>query len=384
MNKFVLLHIFSAPQSVYFFMEKQLQFMIDNGAEVHVVIPSDTYYKDLLLKRELNVKFHFIPIKRKISLINDLFCLYQITKLIKVIKPNILHLHTPKASFIGALAGKLALQKNIIYQMHGLVSAKGDEASKGLMYVIEKMTCTLVDEIFCVSKSLMKFAIEKKYCSQKKIKVIKNGTINGIDSEGKFNIKNIDITSYPNVRNRVKGKFVIGFIGRINEDKGIEDFLKVVKKLSDKIPMLVLILGKNEIGNTFKKLIEENKIDTSSFIIIDEVNDPENIMSVLDVLLLPTKREGFGLVAAEVNSLAIPVVAYDIPGVRDAISNNKTGILNPFMDIEALELAVYEYYLDSEKRNLHGFQGRQRVVKMYNQKELWQELLKEYEERLKD
>src|SRR5690606_3616307 len=104
---------------------------------------------------------------------------------------DILHVHTPKASFLGGIAGRLSLQKNIVYHMHGLVSSKGNEISSSLLYYFEKITCTLATKIFAVSHSLKEFAIEGRYCNPNKIEVLANGTVNGIDWKDRFNPKKI-------------------------------------------------------------------------------------------------------------------------------------------------------------------------------------------------
>ena len=164
MKKIKLLHIFSAPQSVYYFMDKQMQFMNESGFDVHVVVPDDGYLFKKLLEREKNITFHRVPIKRDISLFFDLYSLFKIIFILIKINPDILHVHTPKASLLGSIAGRLTFQKHIIFQMHGLVS--GGSYKKGLVYFMERTTCLLSTKIFAVSNSLKEFAIENNYVSR--------------------------------------------------------------------------------------------------------------------------------------------------------------------------------------------------------------------------
>lgn len=382
MKKKKLLHIFSAPQSVFFFLDQQLKFFISNGFEVHIIMPKDNFYTEKILQREPNTHFHFVSLKRQVSLIHDITSLFRIFFLLLKIRPGILHLHTPKASFIGAVAGRLCFQKNIIYQMHGLVSADGFTVKKNYIFYLEKCTCYLADKIFAVSESLKDFAIKNKYCKKSKIIVIHNGTINGIDAEQKFNPANTIRNKYLS-EDELNGKFVIGYAGRICADKGIQDFLKVISSLAKKANILGIIAGQNEMYDAFDDLLKKYQLKNSAQLkIFDEKDDVENMICVFNVLLFPTKREGFGLVAAEANALCVPVVAYNIPGVKDAVANNSTGKLVEYADVNKLENAVCSYYENKQEAIEHGINGRERVKRLFNRKNLWQKTLEEYNELL--
>ena len=358
-------------------MDKQLQYMIDNGFEVHVILPNDSEIYNMVIEREKNVIFHEVPIKRNISIISDFINLIRIIILLLKIKPDILHLHTPKASLLGVVAGRLTFQKNIIYQMHGLVS--GGSTKKGLMYFIEKITCSLSTKVFAVSNSLKDFAIENGYVTRNKISVIGNGSINGIDYNGRFNPLKANKEKYRGLLKSITpSDFVVGFVGRINHDKGILDFIEVINQLNETISVKAIVLGPNEMGSELDEIIKKNSKLRDTLIFIDGVEDPENIMIHFDVLLLPTKREGFGLVAAECNSLEIPVVSYNIPGIKDAVENHATGELVDRGDVNGLANSVIEYYNNPEKLKLHGNNGRKRVKVLFNQEYIWKEFLNEY------
>jgi glycosyltransferase involved in cell wall biosynthesis len=376
-----LLHIFSAPQSVYYFMAGQLQFMIKNGFEVHLVLPRDNYFAPLIKARDPNVTYHYVPIQRKASLLADLKSFFKIKKIIKQVNPDIIHLHTPKASFLGALASKLLGYKNVIYQMHGLVSTDGFKVKRGLIYFLEKSTCSLVTKVFAVSDSLKSYAIENGYCQANKINVIGNGTINGIDYEDIFNPDKIDIQNHEFDRKKFPEKFIVGFIGRICADKGIYDFLDVISELRNKIPIIGVVVGPQEMGGDLDKYIKQNKLE-DHVLIFKETRSPEKFLIQFDLLLFPTKREGFGLIAAEANALKVPVVAYEIPGVKDAVENNRTGKLVEYRNGKALANAVKEYYSSPNERTAQGLNGRNRVARLFNRKRLWKDILANYERLL--
>jgi glycosyltransferase involved in cell wall biosynthesis len=375
-----IIHVFSAPQSVYYFMEGQLEFINKNGFEIHVFVPFDNLYIKEIIKRDSNIIFHNIPFKREISLIKDFYCLIKLIIYFIKIKPCIIHLHTPKASFLGAFASKILLKKNVIYQMHGLISSNGTSVKKSIIYYLEKITCMLVDRIYAVSYSLKDFAITNNYCCESKISVICNGSINGIDFKKKFNPDLIEKKNKYLSDDLIDNRFVIGYIGRLSIDKGIEDFLNVCSKLSESFSILSVIVGTNETGVNFNDMVQRHKnLGTRNLIHFNEVNDPQNFFSCFNILLFPSKREGFGLVAAEANSMKIPVVAYDIPGIRDAVLNNITGKLVDYGNISQLEMAIIEYILNKNLLIEHGLNGRKRIIETYSKEDIWHKLLNEYQ-----
>src|SRR5690606_8071589 len=137
----------------------QLQFMIEKGIEVIVVMPYDEIFNFKFKQREPNVRIINVELSRNISILRDVKSLIKLIRIIHKIKPQIVHLHTPKASLIGGLASRVLFKKNIIYQMHGLVSMEGNEVKSSLIYHIERLTCYFATKIFAVSNSLKDFAI---------------------------------------------------------------------------------------------------------------------------------------------------------------------------------------------------------------------------------
>lgn len=374
-----LVHVFSAPQSAYFFMTGQLDFMQSQGVDVTVIMPLDSVFNPKFREKHPNVKVININLVRNISIVKDIVSLWNLLKFFSRIKPDIIHLHTPKASLLGALAGRILFIRNIIYQMHGLVSVEGNNVRRGLMYQIEKFTCSLATKIFAVSNSLKEFAVENNYCGIEKISVIQNGTINGIDYLNKFN-PNVIAKSIETLNQKAFNKFVVGFVGRLVDDKGIKDYIEVLARLKMyKIPVLGVIIGPDESGEDFEYLMKKNKNIYNDIIVLGPQMEPQRFMIYFDVLLLPTKREGFGLVAAEANALSIPVVGYNIPGLRDAVISGKTGILVDYGNQEKLLEAIVQYYQFPHLKSLHGVQGRARVMKDFNPECIWATLYNEYE-----
>jgi glycosyltransferase involved in cell wall biosynthesis len=355
--------------------------MQKHGHTIAFALPNDGFIEPLK-KMFPNVDIHIIPIVRPISLINDLKALFFFIKLFKKEKFNIIHLHTPKASLLGAIAGRVLGHPNIIFHLHGLVSLKFNVPQKGLTLLMERVPLLLSHKVICVSKSLAQLCIDNHYISAKKIVTLAQGSINGIDYAEKFNPNRLrSDTAKLQKELKLEDKFVIGFLGRLNVDKGISDIIEVANTLSTSIPNLIIIfVGPNELPIDIEIFLRE-ELD-ASYIYIPRTSQPELYISLFDVMIFPSYREGFGLVTAEANALEVPVVAYNIAGIQDSIVSSESGFLVEPDNKFALAEAVRRYYEYPDMRKQHGENGRILVKNKFSQQTLWQAQLQFYEDLL--
>lgn len=361
-----VLHIFTSSQSAHFFMSGQFDYLVNNGFEFTILVPDDGFYKAVKTSNpKCNVSI--IPIVRKISIYNDFKSLFFLLRKIYKLKPDIIHLHTPKAGLIGSLASRVLFRKNIIFHLHGLVSVNGGVLKKDLTYYFERLSFLLAHKVISVSPSLKDFCVENKLISQDKIHVIHNGTINGIDCEYKFNIDKVSCLGLKKSLN-IENKFIIGFLGRVTWDKGIKDLLRVYKVISQNNSNVVLcIIGPNELDIDINLLF--SGID--NVIIIDRVENPEDYLKMFDIQLFPSVREGFGLALAEASAVGTPSVAYNIFGIRDAIVDNYTGTLAPFNDYIKLTQAVQDYINNPDMLKRHSLNGIDYIRSNFKQLDVW-------------
>ncbi|HYG57421.1 MAG TPA: glycosyltransferase, partial [Symbiobacteriaceae bacterium] len=113
------------------------------------------------------------------------------------------------------------------------------------------------------------------------------------------------------------------------------------------------------------------------------VPDTVSMYAAMDLLVLPTYREGFPNVLLEAAAMGLPVVATRVPGCVDAVADEETGRLVPAADAQALAEGIRAYVKDSELRRLHGTAGRERVLKSFRQRVIWEALYQEYRSILK-
>ena len=369
-------HCFTTHISLIF-LEGQLQFMQENGVDLHIVV---SFHEDIDVDKYPGISFHFIPIVRAINFKKDFVALLKLLSLFRQRKFDIIHLHTPKASLLGSLAAKLLLHKRIVYHLHGLVAIKNNNPIYGLTNLFERLPFLFSKHVLSVSQSMQEYCITNKLVKRNKIQVLANGTINGIDGLNKFNPINASIINFKTnfiSSNKLENKFIVGFVGRICIDKGFFDFVNLANKLAiHSLNFTFLIVGGNELEQEVSVFLEQQA--KFQYIHIDSTTNPENYIAMLNLLVLPSCREGFGLVVAEASALQVPVVAYDIVGVRNAVVNEVTGKLVEAGNEDKLLKAVQFYYANPKVAKEHGECGRQFILSNFNPSNVWQEQLKFY------
>ena len=102
----------------------------------------------------------------------------------------------------------------------------------------------------------------------------------------------------------------------------------------------------------------------------------------MDILTLPTHREGFPNTPLEAAAMKLPVVATTADGCVEAVIDGFTGLLVPPQNSQALTEAIEKLIIDADLRRRMGQSGRQRVLKDFNPLTIWQNLYKNYQELL--
>lgn len=378
---FSVCHCFSSSQSAYYFLNGQVQYVQSKGHQVSFAIPDDGFIDNLKIMFPA-VDIHIIPIVRNINIIQDLKALFSYIKLFKREAFDIIHLHTPKAGLLGAIAGRLLNHRYIVFHLHGLVSLKWNKLIPGITLFMERVPFFLAHKVLCVSETLKKLCIDNDLISFEKISTLHHGSINGIDCVGRFNPENLkEKLKALKSELKIKDQFVIGFLGRMNSDKGLFDIIEVANSLSESISnLLVVFVGPNETAGDFDKFLDENL--SVPYTYLPRTSQPELYISLFDIMLFPSYREGFGLVTAEANALKVPVVTYDIAGIQDAVANNETGILVKPGDIKALADAVEYYEKNPTIKIQHGVNGRARVERYFDPENIWEAQLNFYKDFL--
>ncbi len=378
-----VVHVTTVPQTLAF-LHGQIDYVRSKGFEIHVAsAPGDELAN---FSREQSVPSRGVPLTRAITPWSDLKAICQLWGWFRELRPTIVHAHTPKGGLVGMVAAFLARVPVRIYHIRGLPLQTATGLQRFIFRCTESITCRLAHRVLIVSHSLGTRAVRVGICPQEKITTLGHGSGNGVDARRRFNpskqTQGVGLTLRHEMGIPQKA-LVIGFVGRIVGDKGVVDLAEAWTVLRKRLPQAhLLIVGpfekRDAIPDEIKRQLEEDPR-----VHLPGCLDSLPFYSVMNLLVLPTYREGFPNVLLEAAAMELPVVATRVEGCTDAVLDGETGTLVAARDAGALATAITLYARNETLRRQHGLAGRARVLKYFRPEHIWQAVVDEYESLLK-
>lgn len=374
-----LVYITTVPKTLSF-LAGHARYAAAGGLEVHAISSPDPELRDFA--KDTGAIVHPVEMSRRITPVRDLIALTNMTKLLKKIRPSIVHAHTPKGGLIGMMAARAAGVPIRIYHNHGLPHLTASGSRRALLMASERFSSHCADEVFCVSSSMATIGIRERLFQKDKVSVLLKGSISGIDARSLFNPCLIGEEDRREIRRELgipQESIVIGYAGRIVRDKGMIEMVEAWQALRKTFSSIcMLVAGEFESQDPVPQEVERVLREDPGIVLAGHRDDMPRVYSAMDVFVLPTYREGFGLAALEASAMEIPVVATRIPGCVDSVVDGETGTLVPARDSSALTEAVRSYLVHSDLRKQHGVAGRDRVIRDFGQEQMLEAMYREY------
>lgn len=294
-------------------------------------------------KNDLPEYIHYYPVKMKRGIsLAGIKALFNMYKIFKAEKFDLIQYSTPNASLYASLAGWFAKIPVRLYCQWGMVYVGFQGVKRKIFKSIEKLVCTLSTFIEPDSKSNVEFSVSEKLYSREKSTVIWNGSACGVD------IKKFDVSKRDNYRIEIRNKynlkdtdFLFGFVGRITRDKGVNELIAAFKEIVKKnTNAYLMFVGRPELDETVNKELYEWAKSSNNVIFVGYTDVVEQYLSAMDVYILPSYREGFGMGVIEAEAMGVPVIVTNIPGPTDAMIENKTGLVVSEKNIGELRNAM--------------------------------------------
>lgn len=310
---------------------------------------------------EIGVKTININSERDISIFKDIKTFFELFKLFKKEKPDIIHLNSSKIGFLGALAGRMCGIKKIIFTAHGWVfNEDRNFIEKKIFYLLQKSTVFLSHKTIAVSDIVKK----QIRINNKKIIVIKNG-IQDIDLLSKELAREsllIKIFSKkPDIIDKISSKAIwIGTISELHKNKGLEYIIETVSKLKENI--ILVIIGEGE----ERKKLEENIIKygaSNKIFILGKIENASSFLRAFDLFTLTSITEALPYVLLEAGKARIPVVASEVGGIPEIIENEKTGLLTKSKNTEDIKEKILNIIKDPKKANILAMNLNKKINK---------------------
>jgi glycosyltransferase involved in cell wall biosynthesis len=356
-------------ESALLLMRGQPAYFARHGWEVHV-LSSPGPDLDVVANRE-GVAVHPVRMERGIRPIQDLISLALVSQMMWRLRPEVVNAGTPKAALLALIAGRVLGVPVRIYTLRGLRLETEAGWRRAILWAMEWLTSLCAQRIICVSRSLQRRYLEEGLADGTKTVVLGEGSSNGVEVE-RFDLRENRAAS--KVRLGLQPETpTVGFVGRLHKDKGVMDLIPVMRKVREKVSGAHLVVVGPDEGT---RLCEGTA--PQWLVSLGRVEDTSHIYGAMDVLLFPSRREGFPNVLLEAAAAGVPTVGYRVTGVVDAVVDGMTGTLVEIDDRDELARAVARYLLDDALRADHGEAARKRVAASFSREDLWKRLATEY------
>ena len=280
--------------------------------------------------------------------------LFQLFKIFKNKRPDVIHLNSSKIGGLGAVAARFSSlitrhSSLVVFTVHGW-GFKEDRSrlSRAIIFFFSFISTIFQNKIILINKSDLKSA--KKFIPTKKLALIYNG------------IEKIDFITREKTRRNLKIKekdMVIGAIAELTKNKGLTYLIKAVGMINAELQMLnakFIIIGegenKNKLQNQINILGLQNEIQLTGFI-----PDAEKLLKAFDIFILPSVKEGLPYAIAAAMQAGLPNKTTNVGCIPDKIEHEKSGLLVESKNPKVLAKTTLELIKNEKKRAMLGFEA---------------------------
>ena len=379
-----LIRITTVPLSLKVLLKGQLRFMASNGFDVKGVSSEGEELREVHENEGIAVEA--ITMSRKITPFQDLKSLWEMWNFLRKEKPQIVHTHTPKAGIIGMLAARLAGVPHRLHTVAGLPLMEATGTKRKILNFVERLTYSSATRVYPNSKGLYDFILQNNFTQSNKLKIITNGSSNGIDTTffSPDQVTEIERVTLREKLNIQPDDFVFVFVGRIVSDKGINELIKAFSELQtvENKPAGIKLLLVGGLENDLDPLNPETLAEINQnkdIISVGFQQDVRSFFAIADALVFPSYREGFPNVVMQAGAMGLPSIVSDINGCNEIIIEGENGLIIPSKNVEKLKEKMLTLAKDKNLYTKLKGNSRRMIENRYEQSVVWNALLEEYE-----
>jgi glycosyltransferase involved in cell wall biosynthesis len=359
-----VLYGITVPESAATLLRGQLTWFREQGWDVHLATSPGSLL-DVVAERE-KIVVHPLPMERETSPLRDLVALVRWIVLLVRLRPDVLNVGTPKAGLLGTIAGWLTRVPRRVYVMRGLRLEETSGLQRRILWLAERLTILLATDVVCVSHSLRDEARALGLLPRNHAVVIGHGSSNGVNPD-RWRFEDADPVATRAGWGVRPDELVVGFVGRIAFAKGVQDLLGALGEL-DGLPVRGLLVGP----------VEDEALRSAIAALGDRVvsrdgwtSDLDHVYAGIDVLCLPTRKEGFPNVVLEAALAGVPAITTTATGSRDSVVPGVTGWLVEPGDVRQLADAIRTCAEDREGVRAAGRAARERALRDFRPAGIW-------------
>jgi glycosyltransferase involved in cell wall biosynthesis len=372
-----LVHVTSADISLALLLGPQLRAFADAGMEVIGVSAPGPFVDQLTSWGITHVALDHAT--RSVAVGQDVLALVELERLFRRLRPDIVHTHNPKPGLYGRIAARTAGVPGIVNTVHGLYAAPEDPwLRKSVVYTLERIAATCSDvELFQNPEDLE---------VMRRLGVPAGHLVllgNGIDLDRFRSVRTPEASARARRALGVDDSaIVVGTVGRLVWQKGFRELFAAARHLrSLRDDVVFVVVGPEDTakGDALgpEDIAEARAI--GNLVFTGHRDDVEDLYAGFDMYALPSYREGFPRSAMEAAACGVPVIATDIRGCRQVVSDGQSGLLVPLHDPARLAAAIEELVVDPALRKQMGTAGRLKAEAEFDERAVVSKTMDAYE-----
>ncbi|HEV8352592.1 MAG TPA: glycosyltransferase family 4 protein [bacterium] len=299
---------------------------------------------------------------------------------------TIVHTHNPKPGFLGQIAARLAGVPIVTNTVHGFYFHEHQPGPVRKFYMIlERIAGRFSDVVFIQSAEDVKTALKKGIAAPGKIRHLGNGI--DIRRFSRAAIARADPVAKRREIGLPPAGPVVGFVGRLVKEKGVLDLLAAARLVRARIPAVRFVF----VGPVDKPKRDAVRPDVAAAYGVADIchftgkrDDLPELLSLMDVLVLPSYREGLPRVVLEASAMEVPSIVTNIRGCREAVQHGRNGIVVSLGNTTALAEAIVDLLADPARARRMGEEGRRMAVAQFDEQTVFAAVRNEYARLLRE
>lgn len=299
---------------------------------------------DVPAYRDRGLSVYAVPMRRHITPLSDAVALVKLMRVIRRVRPHVIHAHSSKAGFLARLAGLLC-RVPVVYTPHGFSFLMTcGERSRFVYRFLERSIRSATAAVIAVSEEEVRQALDLGY-ARDRVFLIHNGVVPG---------------DFGALAVRETGPLRVGFFGRLTRQKGPDVLLGAITEIVAHLPHVTFCFyGSGEMADTLQSHVERRQL--AAYVKFNGAyaqGEAVERMRETDVIVMPSRWEGCPYEVLEAFQAGVPIVASEVGGLLDVVRNGENGLLVAPEDSEALCDAVLCLLREPQRRRRLAEQGR--------------------------
>ena len=366
-------HIVTADLTLRFLLRDQLRAFQAAGFDVVGVSALGPWRAEL---EAAGVRCVGVPgLTRRWAPVGDLRALVGLVRVLRALRPVLVHTHTPKARILGRVAARLAGVPLVVNTFHGLYGTQGSPLRRAAFLWVERVAARWSDFDFSQSLEDLETLHRSGVVPPERSAYLGNG----VDLQ-RFDPARLDRQA---VRVRLglrPDAVVVGTVGRLVWEKGYREVFALAERLRARPGVEVVVVGPHEPGkrDAVPLATVEDLARRGLVRFLGMRTDMPECYAAMDIFVLASYREGFPRSAIEAAAMGLPLVLTDITGCREVVNEGENGFLVPVRDAAILADRVGRLLDDSALRARMGAASRRRAVAEFDERLVVERTLQVY------